>query len=405
MNRSRSDSQCGAWRSAFLRRLAVVLAVVMALSQSVRAELNQLSESEQAEGWVLLFDGETTFGWRAAGDADFTIQDGVIRVTSGDVCLLRTTAQFADYELHVDFRAAEGTNSGIFLRTPPVPRNPSNDCYELNIAPPDNPFPTGSFVGRQRVDVPAAADEWHHYEVRAERGKFTVKLDGNVVLDYEDPRPLGHGYIGLQHNQGQVEFRNVKLKPLGLEPIFNGRDLTHWKAYPEMDSVFAVNEAGELTVQNGPGQLETAASYGDFVLQLDAISHADQLNSGIFFRCIPGDTMMGYESQIHNGFQNGDRSQPVDCGTGGIFRRVNARRVVSDDKQWFHKTIIAHGPHISVWVNGYQVTDWTDQRAAHENPRKGLRTQPGTIMIQGHDPTTDLSFRQIRIVETPSRWP
>jgi hypothetical protein len=114
--------------------------------------------------------------------------------------------------------------------------------------------------------------------------------------------------------------------------------------------------------------------------------------------------MMGYESQIHNGYLDGDRSKPADCGTGGIFRRKDARRVMADDNQWFHKTIIAEGPHVAVWVNGRQVSDWTDQRKPHENPRKGLRLEPGTIMIQGHDPTTDLSFRNLRAGELPVRW-
>jgi hypothetical protein len=89
----------------------------------------------------------------------------------------------------------------------------------------------------------------------------------------------------------------------------------------------------------------------------------------------------------------------MDCGTGGIFRRKNARLVVSDDHRWFHMTIVTDGPHVSVWVNGYQVTDWTDDRKPNENPRNGLRLEPGTIMIQGHDPTTDLSFRNLRIGE------
>jgi len=113
--------------------------------------------------------------------------------------------------------------------------------------------------------------------------------------------------------------------------------------------------------------------------------------------------MNGYESQIHNGFKNGDRSQPLDCGTGGIFRRQNARRVVADDLKWFFKTIVAHGPHVAVWVNGFQVTDWTDNRPPDPNPRKGLRVEPGTLMIQGHDPTTDLSFRNLRVAELGKR--
>ena len=125
------------------------------------------------------------------------------------------------------------------------------------------------------------------------------------------------------------------------------------------------------------------------------------LNSGIFFRCIPGDKMMGYESQIHNGMVDGDPTKPVDCGTGGIFRRQNARRIVARDHEWFAKTIVADGPHMAVWVNGYQVSDWTDDRAANENPRRGLRLEPGTLQIQGHDPTTDLEFRKLRIAEIP----
>jgi hypothetical protein len=193
------------------------------------------------------------------------------------------------------------------------------------------------------------------------------------------------------------------LRPLETKRIFNGKDLTGWKTYPNMDSEFAVNAEGDLNVKNGKGQLETEASYGDFVLQLECISNAEQLNSGIFFRCIPGDVMMGYESQIHNGFQDGDRRKPVDCGTGGIFRRVNARLVVADDLKWFHKTLIADGPHMATWVNGYQVTAWTDDREPNENPRRGLRTDPGTIMIQGHDPMTDLSFRNISITELTPR--
>ena len=92
-----------------------------------------------------------------------------------------------------------------------------------------------------------------------------------------------------------------------------------------------------------------------------------------------------------------ERSKPVDCGTGGIFRRVDARWVPSDDEAWLYKTILADGPHVAVWVNGLQVTDWTDERAADPNPRKGLRVEPGTIQLQAHDPTTNLDFRNLRV--------
>jgi hypothetical protein len=47
------------------------------------------------------------------------------------------------------------------------------------------------------------------------------------------------------------------------------------------------------------------------------------------------------------------------------------------------------------------VTDWRDERPPAENPRQGLRLEPGTLMIQAHDPTTDLVFRGIAIADLP----
>jgi hypothetical protein len=152
-----------------------------------------------------------------------------------------------------------------------------------------------------------------------------------------------------------------------------------------------------MSVRGGPGQLETADHFDDFILQLECNIQTVGINSGIFFRSIPGDNMMGYESQLHNGFVADDRAKPVDHGSGGIFKRQEARYVVADDLEWFSKTLIADGPHIAAWVNGIQVSDWTDTRAPDLNPRRGLRLDAGTIIIQGHDATTNLLFRNIEI--------
>jgi 3-keto-disaccharide hydrolase len=362
-----------------------------------------LADNELQQGWISLFDGETMFGWTHSNDANWRVEDGAIVVDHGDVGLLCTTTEFSDYVLHVEFRSAAGTNSGIFLHTPLEPKDPSTDCYELNIADSDNPFPTCSLVKRQKTAGNFNSADWQAYDITVSDDQIIVNLDGTQVLEYTDPKPLHRGHIGLQLNQGRIEFRNIKLKPLNTTSLFNGKDLTGWKTYPEMASKFTVTEEGWMNVKDGRGQLETEASYGDFVLQLECMTHADQLNSGFFFRCIPGSTMNGYESQIHNGFQEGDRRKPVDCGTGGIFRRVDARLVVANDQEWFYKTIIADGDHIATWVNGYQVVDWMDERDADENPRKGLRLEAGTIMIQGHDPTTGISFRNLRVAEVRKR--
>ena len=370
--------------------------------EDVPPEPIPLDEDLLRDGWISLFDGSTLYGWVAECDADWSVKDGAITVSQGDVGLLRTVTTFSSYQLQLEFKSESGTNSGVFLNTSGTPTDPSSDCYELNIADADNPFPTGSLVGRKKTEGDHHSAEWQTYDITVSDGAITVYLDGNLILDYTDDAPINRGYVALQHNSGTVSFRNILLRPLGSSSIFNGQDLTGWVEYPEMDSEFSVDASGHLFVENGRGQLETESSYADFVLQLECLTHAPNLNSGIFFRCIPGDTMMGYESQIHNGMKDNNPLTPEDHGTGGIFRRQSARRVVAADQQWFYNTIIADGDHFAVWVNGYQVSNWRDDRAPDENPRRGLRTQAGTIMIQGHDPTTQISFRNLNILELPT---
>lgn len=388
-------------------RLLLAILFTLLLTVESFAEHNRLTLDQIADGWISLFDGETLFGWEQVNDVDWHVAEGEVRASEGEVGYLMTTSQFADYELHVEFRADAETNSGVFLRTSRQPKDVEKDCYEVNIAPPSNPFPTGSIVGRHLTELDTAKStdlwdgRWHTYHLTIQGDKLTIRLDGNTVAEYTDPNPKRRGHISLQHNSGAIAFRNVRLKPLGTKPIFNGKDLTGWNIDKAEASEFKVTPDGELQVLDGRGQIESEASYGDFVLQLECFVNGDALNSGVFFRCIPGDFMMGYECQIQNGMQDGDPTKPVDCGTGGIFRRQNARRIVARDREWFAMTLVADGPHMAAWVEGYQVSDWTDARQPHENPRKGLRLEPGTLAIQGHDPTTDLRFRKLRVVEMP----
>ncbi len=394
------------------RMFPTVIAVLVAFAAAKSWAQNQIPTEPQlglpasacTEGWISLFDGEALFGWQPTGDADWKVSNGAITVTSGAEGFLNTTTQFANFELQLEYKCPTATNSGVFIRTSTVPKSPKTDCYEINIAPADNPFPTGSIVARQKTEtlIENSNDAWRSLKIVADGPTIQVWIDGRPMANYTDDSSLGRGHIGLQFRGDPVAFRNIRLRPLGLKSIFNGQDLAGWSDAQSGNSRFFV-EDGHLRVQDGRGQLESTDSYADFVLQLECKTHAAGLNSGIFFRCLPGDEMMGYESQIHNVYLNDDRNQPADCGTGGIFRRQNARTVVADDLDWFHMTIVAEGAHFATWVNGHQVVDWTDDREANDNPRKGLRLTAGTIMIQGHDPTTNLSFRNLRIGETPER--
>lgn len=384
------------------------LLLLFAAAPTFAAEANKLAPEELADGWISLFDGETLFGWRPNGTAEWKVADGAIVAQADSLSMLTTTSRWVDFVLKLDFRAEKNTKSDIFLRSEPIIWSFFRGLYTAYAVAlsgwDDNP--TGSLIDRKTAtggEKDAAADKWQTLEITADGAKIRVKLDGREVLDYSDPDPIGRGCISLRLESGRVEFRNIKLKPLGMKSMFNGRDLSGWKTYPELKSVCSVTEKGELRIQNGQGQLESEGLYGDFTMQLDVFINGRGINSGIFFRSIPGEVMNGYESQIHNGFVDGDRAKPADCGTGGIFRRQDARRVVAGEFEWFTKTIHADGPHMAVWVNGYQVSDWTDTRKPDKNPRRGLRLEPGTIIIQGHDPTTDFLFRNLRIAEIAER--
>lgn len=361
----------------------------------------RLPADEAAAGWVRLFDGHTLFGWDMAGTANWRVEQGAIVVDAGGPSLLCTSVPWYQFELTLEFKAAADTNSGVFLRTPLQPEDPATDCYEVNIAPPDNPFPLGSLVARERADPPPstpAADQWQTMRILVEGAQVEVTLNGMPVCEYTDPSPLPTGRIGLQHNQGRIEFRNIRLRPAGLESLL-GSELSRWTKYPQMPGEFSVTDEGWLRVQGGRTQLESRDQFDDFVLLAEYKLATAEMNSGIFFRCIPGAEMMGYECQLSHAMQQGDPLQPADCGSGGFFRRQDARIIAGDADQWATLLLVAAGPSMAAWVNGLPVSNWFDDRQPDENPRKGLRLDAGTLMIQGHDPTTDVLLRQLKITE------
>lgn len=360
----------------------------------------RLPTEESRAGWVRLFDGHTLFGWEITGEANFRVQDNSIVVDEGAQCLMCTSSTWGNFELEFEFNADEKTNSGVFVRTPFDPENPALDCYEINIAPTDNPFPTGSIVARKKATEQgiksAKPGTWQTMNIIADGKDISVSLDGETVCEYSDTVDLSPRRIGLQHNSGRVEFRNIKIKSLDLDPMLD-ENLSQWTKYPEMPGEFSINEDGDLHVVGGSAQLETKESYDNFTLLAEYKIDDPAMNSGIFFRCIPGDKMMGYECQVNNGFKDDSRLTPLDCGTGGIFRRQDARVIAGENAKWSTVLLQANENKISAWVEGVQVSDWEDTREPHENPRKGKRVESGTIMIQGHDPQTDLLFRNLQI--------
>jgi hypothetical protein len=93
---------------------------------------NTLTEAERAAGWRLLFDGETTAGWRGAGQDSFPharwrVEEGTLMVVgeADGFASIVTEEQFDAFELALEFKIQAGANSGIkyFVveQDPPTP--------------------------------------------------------------------------------------------------------------------------------------------------------------------------------------------------------------------------------------------------------------------------------------------
>jgi hypothetical protein len=397
-----------------IRPLATALLVLCAATAARAGDgkPNTLTPQEAADGVLLLFDGKTTFGWKVDGEA--AVENGTLVLGGTKATTAQPTTGWGSFDFTAELRS-EGKKEARFVMVRTSGGNKIEYGTPLDEAGPNAATDWDLLSLDAKLDV---AGQMENYRLAYKSTNGNTAGGGgssgaNVValaaLKFEVPA-------------GQkLVLRNVKLKPLGTKSIYNGKDLTGWKEFPGKKSVFGVNDKGELNVKNGPGDLQTEAKYGDFVLQLQCISNGKHLNSGVFFRCKPNEYQNGYEAQIHNGFgpekdvvvekydpethkliaKEKVKTTAIDFGTGAIYRRVPARLQASKDGEWFTMTVVAHGKHIATWVNGIQVVDWYDHRLASDNPRNGYRQEAGHISLQGHDPTTDLSFRNFRIAELP----
>lgn len=387
----------------------ILVGCVVMISNGILAEgqpaevVNKLTPADVSSGWILLCDGDSDFGWKSTGNAKWHVADGNIVASEGGIGLISTTTEFADFDLQVECWVDAKAADAVLLRGPAAGEVSAASAYMISMSDKFKPWPAGSIFGIAKAkNAPKPIGKWTKLNVRAQGDQLIVIVDGKTTVNVRDTKH-NRGVVSLGYGgAGVVKYRNIRLKPLSLKSIFNGKDLTGWKLVEGHKSVFTVTPEGWINVKNGNGDLQTEAVWGDFVMQIEVFSNGDHLNSGVFFRANPGLFWSGYEDQIRNQWEGDNRLKAVDYGTGGVYNRQPARKVVSSDREWFTMTLVAHGFHIGSWVNGIMVADFTDMRPVDEtNARNGARSKPGVISLQGHDPTTDLSFRKIGVVEFP----
>lgn len=166
------------------------------------------AKTKEAPGaWIMLFDGRSLSGWTPEQSAKWRVSNGVLIGDAGEDGWLRSSRQFTNFLLHIEYRDSPKGNSGVFLRTTKEsnlsdPSNPAGS-YELQINNEDDKWATGSIENyiQRLVNVSPAPNQWHSYDVEVRGDHLVATLEGTKVLDGRD-RKFKAGFIGLQHLPG-----------------------------------------------------------------------------------------------------------------------------------------------------------------------------------------------------------
>ncbi len=223
---------------------------------------NTLTEAEIADGWKLLFDGETSSGWRGYQKENFPaawrVQDGAIQIQGsgrgeagaedgGDI--LYGEQKFSSFHFKVEWKVAEASNSGIFYLGQEKPEfdyiwksapemqvldninhpdaqlgkdqnRQAGSLYDLIPAQPQNARPVGEW---NQAEVLVRGNEIRHIQNGDTVVRYNSDSEEFIALIADSKWPpinpnwadfASEGYVGLQDHGDDVWFRNIKIKEL-----------------------------------------------------------------------------------------------------------------------------------------------------------------------------------------------
>lgn len=228
-------------------------------------DLNRLTEQEKAEGWTLLFDGDTLKGWRGLGRENIPAghwivdDDAIKKVADKDVplqedgqplegCDLMTIRTFEDFELALEWKISPGGNSGIKynvseeMSTSHPPDNAAlgfeyqilDDERHLDallgkdrtaaalydLIGPENKSlrPVGEFNSARIVFRRYHGEHWLNgvkvLEYDLNTPEMAQLIEGSKFRDIPDFAKKRNGHIVLQDHADAVWFRNIKIRIL-----------------------------------------------------------------------------------------------------------------------------------------------------------------------------------------------
>jgi hypothetical protein len=194
----------------------------LALVAAALAWAGQAQGGGKEEGFVPLFDGKSLDGWHVMNKGKFSVKDGIIFLNKGGGWL-RSDKEHKDFELRMEFRfVSKGADSGIFVRASKEGNNWPAKNYQVQTMDNDSigaVFAAGLPGGKVKRDVAKVkavrkkTGEWQSYVIRLQGGRIEVKLNGETVTTGDGLADRA-GYIGLQGEGGQLEFKNIRIKEL-----------------------------------------------------------------------------------------------------------------------------------------------------------------------------------------------
>ncbi|MDD2952877.1 MAG: DUF1080 domain-containing protein [Parabacteroides sp.] len=200
------------------------------------ASLFSFSSGANAQKTEKLFNGKDLSNWNFVVDKNsvpaeqvFSVADGVIHIKGNPIGYMYTKEKYGDYKLHVEWRWPNGeSNSGIFLLIAD-PKNPFPNGVECQLhagdagdfvllggsdlvefqSRPGEPRPAFPVVKKTNTSSEKPAGEWNEANVFVKNGVITVYING--VYQNTGTNQVKEGYVGLQSEGKDVQFRNVTL--------------------------------------------------------------------------------------------------------------------------------------------------------------------------------------------------
>ncbi|MBI1841851.1 MAG: DUF1080 domain-containing protein [Verrucomicrobia bacterium] len=182
----------------------------------------------------------------------------------------------------------------------------------------------------------------------------------------------------------------------GWVSLFDGKSLDGWKPN-ENPETFSVKD-GVLIVKGKKAHLYYMGSvsnhdFTNFEFEADVMTFP-KANSGVYIHTIYQDgdwPRTGYEIQVNN--SHGDPKR-----TAGLYSIDDNYEAPAKDGEWFKLYIKVEGKRIITKVNGKLIKDYTEPENVKRD--KGMEKRllsHGTFAIQGHDPGSEIHYKNIRV--------